>query len=206
MKRVNGIWLPDQDTHFKMMMSRSPWVMRNGRMIGTYQLNKLQEVLAITKKRRVAVDIGAHVGFFSMWLGDEFREVHAFEPVPEHADCFERNVMQANVTLHRCAVGSSSKLVGMKTDEENSGKAKVCDGEAVRMVRLDDFALTKVDAIKIDVEGEETEVIAGAARLIQACRPVIMLEQNGEPDAVEVLMEMGMRVHARMSHDWIMRW
>lgn len=206
MKLVHGIYLPDSDEHFEYMMSKAPLVLHHGRMVGTYQINKLQHILAITKKRRIAIDCGAHCGFFSMWLADEFRRVYAFEPVMEHADCFARNVTQQNVTLHRCAVGASSGMIRMKTDAENSGKARIGGRGHIPMVCLDDLQLQKVDCIKIDVEGFESEVIEGAQETIKACKPVIMLEQNGDPDGVETLMEMGMRVHMRIGSDWIMKW
>lgn len=203
---ARGIWLPDGDQHFEGMMDRAPWHFRSGRLTGSYQLDKLQAALAITKKRRVAVDVGAHVGYWSMWLADEFRHVVAFEPVAEHADCFEKNVMQPNVTLHRCAVGASAGLVSIDADDENSGKAHVNGGGDIPMVRLDDVGLAKVDLLKIDVEGYESRVIAGAAQTIQTSKPVIVIEQNDGPRAVETLLEMGMRVHERMGSDWILRW
>lgn len=203
---IRGIWLPDADQHFAGMMDRAPWHYRGGRLTGSYQLDKLQAALAITKKRRMAVDVGAHVGFFSMWLADEFRSVVAFEPVAEHADCFERNVRQVNVTLHRCAVGARSGMVGMETDAENSGRARVGGKGGIPMVALDDVGLAKVDFIKIDVEGYEREVIAGAEVTIRRDRPVILLEQNDGPDGVEALLEMGMRVLERLGQDWLLKW
>jgi FkbM family methyltransferase len=46
----------------------------------------------------------------------------------------------------------------------------------VPTIRLDDLGLTNVSALKIDVEGHERFVIAGAVRLIRDNRPLIMIE------------------------------
>ena len=46
------------------------------------------------------------------------------------------------------------------------------------MKRLDDFAIENCSFIKIDVEGHEEAVLDGAAGLIAAQRPVLMVELN----------------------------
>ena len=40
----------------------------------------------------VALDIGAHVGIWSMRLAEKFKRVHAFEPVPKHIECWKQNM------------------------------------------------------------------------------------------------------------------
>jgi hypothetical protein len=86
MKQVEGIWLPDEDTHFQTMFPQFPKV--GGR--ATYQYDKLQSCLDLCQSRRVAVDVGAHVGLWSMILCDHFATVVAFEPV--FAKHFRRNL------------------------------------------------------------------------------------------------------------------
>lgn len=51
-------------------------------------------------------------------------------------------------------------------------------GEKVRVVRLDDMGLPACGLIKVDVEGFEREVIAGAAETIRRCRPVLYVEND----------------------------
>lgn len=208
MKRVRGIWLPDSDTHFEQMMRKTGQVFHDDRLVGVYQKEKLDTALRYTKRRRTAVDIGAHCGFWSMWLADAFRHVEAFEPVAEHADCFVRNVTQQNVTLHRCALGNRCGLVTMKTDPENTGRARVesFGSGDVPIVRLDDIVLEKVDFIKIDVEGFEAAVVAGAMETITRFRPVIVIEQNDVPNTVASLMNLGMTVRRHIGSDWILGW
>jgi FkbM family methyltransferase len=47
----------------------------------------------------------------------------------------------------------------------------------VRKVALDEFNLPRCDLIKIDVEGMEMEVLAGAARLIERNHPIMLIEK-----------------------------
>lgn len=46
----------------------------------------------------------------------------------------------------------------------------------VRLLTIDSLALKRVDLLKIDVEGMETEVLDGARRTIRQCLPVILIE------------------------------
>lgn len=46
----------------------------------------------------------------------------------------------------------------------------------VKMTRLDDYGLTNVDLIKIDVEGAEMQVLKGAKEIIRQCKPVVLFE------------------------------
>ena len=76
MKEVNGLWLPDSDTHFAGF---------------DYELGTRRVALGLTKQRRVALDVGAHVGIWTRHLAEEFDTVWAMEPNPENFDCLTRN-------------------------------------------------------------------------------------------------------------------
>lgn len=209
MKQVDGIWLPDGDTHFARMMKKEPARVYRGKKVGVYQHFKIEKAMGFVDNRRVALDIGAHVGFWSMWLADEFESVHAFEPSPEHAECFSRNVTGKNVTLHQYALGASAGRSGLSSDPDNSGKACLAAGAAVEVRALDSFELQDVGLIKIDVEGYESEVLDGARRTIARCRPIVVFEDNGQHERYgfrsphEAAADVGLKMICAMGKDWI---
>ena len=69
--------------------------------------------------------------------------------------------------------------------------------ELVPLSRLDDFGLERVDFLKLDVEGFESQVLEGAAATIERCRPVMYVENDREeksPGLIQQLFDMGYRL------------
>lgn len=65
----------------------------------------------------------------------------------------------------------------------------------VRTIALDSFRLKRLDFIKLDVEGMETEVIAGGSGLINLHRPILLVEmvKSRKSDIEPWLEERGYR-------------
>jgi FkbM family methyltransferase len=213
MKEICGIWLPDHEEHLLPHILKGPLV--DGK--GTYQLPKIQLALSHTKGRRFAVDVGAHVGLISRILAMDFEHVEAFEPLPDHQQCFTQNVWAENVTLHGCALGSAPGEVMICRFPGNSGHSHVADhGDiAVPLQTLDSFELEAVDFVKIDTEGYERDVLLGAIETLKRCRPTLMVEQKpnngrryGGDDyaALKLLERLGARRVAQKAGDYILVW
>lgn len=213
MKSYQGIWMPDREKHLIEWMDVAGEVV-DGK--GTYQMGKLRLAVAYCRKKRVAIDIGAYCGLWSLQLEKAFKYVHAFEPVQEHRDCFIRNLaMSTRTMLHPVALGDSS---GQVTMTQYSPFSTMCasvieePGET-EMVRLDDFGFLDVDFIKIDCEGYELHVVKGGEQTIRENLPVIIVEQKeglaqryGLPEigAIDYLREIGYSVAEVHSGDYIM--
>lgn len=212
MIKHSGIWLPDGDKHFKGMMDRVPKQDFYGCNVGVYQYDKMTAALSHVRQFRTALDIGAHVGFWSMWLAEKFQSLHAFEPVIAHAQCWRANVKSDSAILHACALGPEHGATGFEADTENSGKSHISGHGKTPVVPLDEFNFQEVDFIKIDVEGFESAVIEGGRNTILTCRPVMIVESNGQheryglQDPVDLLKSMGARVIERLRHDVVMGW
>jgi FkbM family methyltransferase len=211
-----GIWFPDGEKHFPDWMNSAGEIV-DGK--GTYQIKKLRAALEHCKQFRVAVDVGAHVGMWTMQLQKIFRTVHAFEPVEEFRKCFIKNVAPGQIgslNLHCCALGASESAVAMHVNQEDTGGTHVSGDGDVPIQPMDIFGFDNVDFIKIDCEGYEHHVINGARETILRCKPCIIVEQKqhimqrnygtaGTP-AVDLLKEMGAEVREVLSGDYILSW
>jgi hypothetical protein len=84
------------------------------------------------------------------------------------------------------------------------------------MRTLDSLEFSGVDFLKIDCEGYEHHVIAGARETLLRCKPCVIVEQKphklgpnfgikGTP-AVDALKALGAEVRREISGDYIMAW
>lgn len=148
---------------------------------GIFDRNSFESSMRSCKKAGLAIDVGAHVGTWTIGLAERFRYVFAFEPHPNNFTYLVNNISGANIGNAlplRFAVGDEWRRCGISSYQENSGTSHVIDGNDVPMLRLDDIA-TNADFIKIDVEGFECAVLRGAETLIRRSRPVMCIEFTG---------------------------
>jgi FkbM family methyltransferase len=212
LKCEHGVWLPDNETHLVKLLSRGPTI--DGKK--AYQHFKLVAAMDFVKRRRCALDVGMHVGLWSMHLAKLFQRVVGFEPVPEHIECLRKNMQGFNnYEVHNCALGSERCMARLKLLPESTGSATIehADDGVVQVVSLDSFEFEFVDFIKIDVEGYEKFVIQGAEATIKKHRPVLIVEQKGtkgiegrgeQYDAINLLKQWGARQQFEIAGDFCM--
>lgn len=164
--------------------------------------NREREVfLRVIRPGMTVFDVGANIGdytrLFSLLVGAR-GAVHAFEPIPPIHHILTGAVSdRANVRVHQVALGDKAGTREMTVVAGDFGQASLAVGDHVnehaaasretfhvRMVTLDelmgDHSLTPPDLIKIDVEGAERIVLAGAKTLIAAHKPVLFFEVFGD--------------------------
>ena len=150
----------------------------------------------------VALDIGAHVGIWSMRLAEKFKRVYAFEPVPKHIECWKQNMQKfinehselENIsTLNTVALGHENGTNTMIVpNTTNTGRATFVEKLfidkhnfpkiQVEIKTLDSYEFDQVDFIKIDVETYELKVLQGAVNTIRKHKPIMYIEMS-DPEA-----------------------
>lgn len=151
----------------------------------------------LVKPGFVCVDIGANVGYYSVFLSKyagHNGHVHAVEPVDLFAGIFRKNINQfglGNITLHQTALGGERKTIQMGTPVIDGvfrhGLTKVIDGndtlvgmetyDVPMQVPDELFAkLTRFDFLKCDVEGYEVFIMPHFVRTIAKFKPTIQME------------------------------
>jgi FkbM family methyltransferase len=143
------------------------------------------------KRRGAFVDVGASTGWFSVPFAKRGHKVIAFECNPRAAARLKENcaLNGVEITLFENA---ASDRAGPVTFTHNPRLPLTSGGslewvganrasEIVTAIRLDDAIDEPVSLIKIDVEGHETKVLAGAERVVAQYRPAMVLEANTPP-------------------------
>jgi len=165
-----------------------------------YEPHAIAFVKSVLRPGDTAVDVGAHIGFFTVEMAQAVGErghVYAFEPLERNFALLEQSVrengFEARVTVEQAAVSSRSGTGTLRFAREtlNTGGAFLSEGtveglgalaaSAVRTIALDDYELrAPVRLLKMDVEGAEPSVVEGARALLTRDRPVIVSEVHPE--------------------------
>ncbi|HDH44389.1 MAG TPA: FkbM family methyltransferase [Thermococcus sp.] len=141
-------------------------------------------------KGDVVIDIGAHVGKYSLpaaKLVGENGKVIAIEAHPENFKALQTNILLNGfkniIALNIAAFNQDNKklLLSGSSDTDFSLKSNLKKNSFEVETRtidslLREIGVEKVDWVKIDVEGAEVEVLEGMKNVIYNSRPRILIE------------------------------
>lgn len=137
----------------------------------------------------ISVDVGVNQGIFSRFMAKFSKEVICFE-------CNDllyprlHKVLPGNTKLCKVALSDHSGSAQLRFDPQNTGIGTIeqnnllMNNPGIRQVItqpvsikcLDDYSLSSVSFIKIDIEGHELSCLKGSRRLLEACHPVLLIE------------------------------
>lgn len=123
----------------------------------------LPELDALPRETLV-IDAGAFIGDTTRIFLDRGFKVAAFEPQADAFACLAHNCPQARVFNVPLGDGRMVKLDEGKGG--NMGARGLSDGTAAATVTLDSFSFENVSLLKLDCEGFEPAVLAGAKQLL----------------------------------------
>jgi FkbM family methyltransferase len=136
----------------------------------------------------VVVDVGANIGAVTVWAAAHGARVIAVEPQPDNLRLLRQNIADNKVdaTVYERAVGTERGEVFIS---DRHGNSKVgTDGTSVQMVRLEDVftdhGITECAVLKIDIEGSEYPLIAGASIETLNMVRYLTMEFDGATDEV----------------------
>lgn len=140
-----------------------------------------------------ALDIGANIGYYSLFLARTGWTVSAFEPTEQNLALFNASLcrnpdLASRITVNPYGLGAKAETCTFASPPTNEGDAVTLCGDEVwnaplgltlrgefEIRRLDDALTaareTRIDFMKLDVEGHECNVLAGAPDLLQKFHP-----------------------------------
>jgi FkbM family methyltransferase len=193
-----------------------------------YEQPTFDFIRAHCKPGATLIDIGAHFGIFTISalrkVGPSGKvisfepcaatrsvllktlQLNGFSGIPEIRDEAVSNVTgQASFFSSTIPGDAANSLVG---NAQHPTQSKV------RTVRLDDIHFSRIDAIKIDAEGAELQILDGSRALITKHRPAVLLSVHpmqigssgrslsGLWDVVESLKLVPYLKHQPVSSEW----
>lgn len=150
----------------------------------------------LLKPGMTVVDVGANIGYFTLLSSHLVKssrgvrtqgQVFAFEPDPKnYAELSNNSTLnhQFNIVAAKCAIGHCDGPVTLHQSPSESGAHSLINArpESVASVvvdcrTLDSLPIGTVDLLKTDTEGNDYNVLLGAAKLLgRSPNPVIIVE------------------------------
>jgi len=152
-----------------------------------YEIQLFQDICKVSKR---IVDVGANIGLYAVIAGKAGCNVIAFEPVTENFKYLGINITQngldKKIKAIKKAVSSQNGIADIFLSQKQIGTHSLSASSAdsnysvkVDVVTLDtsiNYKKSKVDVLKIDVEGYDGFVLEGAQKLITTCHPTLFIE------------------------------
>jgi FkbM family methyltransferase len=198
----NGMLGPvrvEVEPRFSLLLDPLDLVSRTILNDGAWQPEVWDSISTALSNGGVFFDVGAHIGYFSLkaarTVGNTGRVV-SFEPNPETLEVLRDNVKvndARNVTVEPIACTDREQMLTLfAAPISNSGASSLARANAaispeeapraysVRGRRIDDVVrelnLSRLDAMKIDVEGAELQVLRGAFESLKRFHPKLVVE------------------------------
>ena len=159
-----------------------------------FEPDMVQLFTAVASDSEVILDVGANIGCTALLFGGLARSVYAFEPSPTTFAYLEKNISRSglkNIFLQNMGLGAeageytltfapSNRSGGFVSNQTQASTGHTIEKIVIRQMDevLKSLNVSRVDFIKIDVEGFEGHVLRGATQTVAAYRPVVVLELN----------------------------
>lgn len=158
---------------------------------GTYEGDWIKKVKNLVRGKTF-IDVGAHIGIYSLSLFREARSIYAFEAEKKNYKRLRHHIKInsiKNVKAERKMVSDKDGVLEkLHINKENEGmhsstvsylNSKV---QKVRSIKLDSFIkkykIKNIGLIKIDVEGGELKALRGLSSTLKHHHPPILIEFN----------------------------
>lgn len=167
---------------------------------GLHEFADMALVIHALRPGDLFLDIGANVGSYTVLAsGVCGARTIAFEPDPVTAVNLRRNVtintIDHLVEVHESALGAHAGEVAFTVGQDTINRvAGAGDGQTrlVRLSRLDDIAGAQSPTlIKLDVEGYEDQVLAGAAAVLAAPSLLAIETEAQDSRTIDVIKGFG---------------
>ena len=162
---------------------------------GEFHDEFLRPYLDRLKLGDVFVDVGANIGFLSVYASKRGATVHAYEPSREVAqllmqnavenDCLRFKVVAKALYDKKCRLGINKKWMAVEHEDDihykdlpNSGGMSLVRNDAGEFFAepLDAYNFPKISLLKVDTQGADLRVLVGAVETIKRCQPTILFE------------------------------
>jgi len=178
---------------FQLTLHLDDWIQENIYFLGEYEKAELKTLDHFLKEDSVFLDLGANLGLFTLHASQRIGnngKIVSFEPFSTNNKALVHHLSDnhiTNVTVEKLAVGEQNGTITLYYDEKEANLGMVsakpvenAQKEEVEIVSIDSYfqknPLSKVDFIKIDIEGFEYPTLLGMESTLKQFYPTLLIE------------------------------
>lgn len=160
----------------------------------------------LLKSKGVFLDIGANIGYYSVYMYSKVKKVYSFEPDPRTCNVLKQNTEnKKSINIVPNAVGKTTGIAEftLESTGETSHLSRKEDSEInkieIAVTTVYCFVLEnqlRVEAIKTDVEGFDFDVLTGAYNTLKSQRPIVLTEASLTSELVEFIKRLDYHIFA----------
>lgn len=181
--------------------------------------------LIIQREIEIFIDIGSHMGFYTINLSKVVKKVYSFEPIVENYNQLIKNIKindYQNIETYNLALSNTKSMVEMWVpNKDKTGGFSIYNktDEELRLYKLNKLHKKKVScelldsllsfkdkkiSIKIDVERHEKNVIDGAKNLLKKNNVLIQVEifESRKDEIIKILGKMNYKLINKIDKDY----
>lgn len=194
---ANRIYKKRLHNNFYMLLNPTEHIQQQLFWYGHYEKELGELLKKIVRPGDVFLDLGANIGYFSLLvaINSPFANIISFEPVKDLFQNMNDNISLNNLknisTINAAAGEISEEKDLLISTPDNSGMSSFRQPEnysgkkeRVKVVPIDEWfktsGLSKIDIIKLDIEGSELAALKGMKDVLQKQRPILIVEVNPE--------------------------
>ena len=142
------------------------------------------------KRGDIFIDCGANIGLWTLIASDCTKSdgrVYSFEPNPKLFQRLFKNIdynnLEGQCIIEQIGLSSTSCSSFLYLDENHHQMGSLQNKNTNRKIKvelktLDSFRLSRIDGMKVDVEGHELDVLKGAIQTLISHKPWLVVELN----------------------------
>lgn len=194
----------------RLHLHLNDWIQQQIFFLGEYEKPEIDFLYEFLNEGDVFIDIGGNIGLFSLNASKIVKssgKVYAFEAFLPNFNQFKHHIQinrSENIQLENLAISNASGILEIFYDDKqnNFGMASsylkdFTAKESVESIALNDYVkannISKIDLIKIDIEGGEYNALQGMTEVLNKMKPIILLEisdfalQNADHSEAQIL-------------------
>lgn len=161
----------------------------------------------IPEREAVVIDVGVFDGGTSAIFADMGYKVYGFEMDKKNYEKSLKVAEEKNFVLESFGLGSCKQTIHYTATGSAGSNLTTSGNDTAEIITLDSYVnekkLSRVDFLKMDVEGAELEVLRGAVTTIARFKPILAISVYHKPDDFWTLMNFVKSI--RSDYEFVLR-